>query len=538
MPLAGGEAEPLTDAPEGVRSFKFSPKGDRLAYTTSAPVDPQAKKRKEKGFDAKDVGKNHRHTLLMVLDLTTEDKPVQVTPIDRTAVDFEWSPDGKELAVLVAPSPGSDDTMMRLELTRFPAGGGNGITLADKMGKMTHLRWSPNGKTIAWLGAGKPNDGTNGTVWLVPAKGGTPTAVNAGAEETAYGLEWDRDKLLVSAVTGTHSHLSRRTASGKQEMLIENGPVFLGFSVDKKRKHIALSGNTSKHPSEVFSGRLGGTLERRTHHNVWLKDVDLGVQSSIEWTAMDGTVIGGVLIRPVGGKGGAPLVCYVHGGPEWQDLDGWTTRYLGAAQVLAGKGYAVLMPNYRGSAGRGTAFAAGDHNDLGGKEFDDILAGIENLSKAGTIDKNRVGMIGASYGGFMSALAATKGSPHFKAAINLAGIANWLSFTGTSDIPYEMSEVHWNQWCYDKPAACRKGSPLTYLDRANTPLMVVHGEQDKRVPIGQAWELYTAFKVRNLPVELVLYPRAGHGLHERNHQIDFMNRTIAWFDRYLKAGSS
>jgi dipeptidyl aminopeptidase/acylaminoacyl peptidase len=240
---------------------------------------------------------------------------------------------------------------------------------------------------------------------------------------------------------------------------------------------------------------------------------------------------------PLGHKRGKryPLVMMVHGGPEWQALDGWISRYLWPGQVLAAQGYAVLAPNYRGSAGRGAKFAMADHKDLGGRELLDNVDAIAHLDQIGLVDPKRVGMMGGSYGGYMSALAATKASAHFAAAINFAGIGNWMSFTGTSDIPYENSLVHWDLWCYDAPEACRKGSPITFINQAKTPLLLLHGKEDKRVPISQAWELHTAFRVKKIPTEFVIYPREGHGLRERAHQRDAVDRSLAWFKQYLKA---
>jgi dipeptidyl aminopeptidase/acylaminoacyl peptidase len=151
----------------------------------------------------------------------------------------------------------------------------------------------------------------------------------------------------------------------------------------------------------------------------------------------------------------------------------------------------------------------------------------------GLVDGTRVGIGGSSYGGFISALAATAYSDRFVAAVNHAGISNWYSFTGTTDIPYEMCLVHWNFWIYDNPELVWERSPISHINSPNTPTLIVHGADDGRVHPGQSWELYTAFKVKGVDTELVLYPREGHGFSERAHQLDYMKRALAWYDKYL-----
>jgi dipeptidyl aminopeptidase/acylaminoacyl peptidase len=203
--------------------------------------------------------------------------------------------------------------------------------------------------------------------------------------------------------------------------------------------------------------------------------------------------------------------------------------------VLAANGYAVLMPNYRGSGGRGVAFSKGDHRDLGGKEFIDVIAGIDHLAEIGLVDPERVGISGTSYGGYFSALAATKYSDRFKAAIPYAGITNWFSFSGTTEIPIEMSLVHWDTWWFDDPGLNWDRSPLAHINNSKTATLVGHGLADTRVDPGQSVELYTALKIKGVPSGLVLYPREPHGLLEREHQLDYMGRILEWFDTYLKA---
>jgi len=171
-----------------------------------------------------------------------------------------------------------------------------------------------------------------------------------------------------------------------------------------------------------------------------------------------------------------------------------------------------------------------------GKEFQDMLAGIDYLIKEGITDPERVGIGGGSYGGYTSAWAATYASERFKAAVVWMGISNNISKMGTTDIFWESSHVHWKAVVYENFDLFWDRSPIKYIGKANTPTLIIHGKEDPRVPISQSKELYTALKWKGVPVEFVTYPREEHGVVERAHQYDFMNRVLGWFEKYLKDG--
>jgi dipeptidyl aminopeptidase/acylaminoacyl peptidase len=210
------------------------------------------------------------------------------------------------------------------------------------------------------------------------------------------------------------------------------------------------------------------------------------------------------------------------------------TRASEPAQALAERGHYVFLPNYRGSAGRGVAFAKADHGDLGGREFQDVLDGVDWLVANRRIDRDRVGMMGGSYGGYFTSLAVTRYSDRFAAGVAFFGISNWLSFLGQSDIPVENSAVHWNLWCYERPETCANASPVQHISKARTPTLILQGEDDKRVPKPQSDELYAALKWKGVPAEYVVFPREKHGFLERAHQIETTRLILDWFQRYLK----
>nr|WP_255216397.1 S9 family peptidase [Pseudenhygromyxa sp. WMMC2535] len=403
------------------------------------------------------------------------------------------------------------------------------------------MAWSPQGDRVAFLGAANINDSTAGIVHVVDAGGGEAQALTPTREATGAGLAWTSDEeLLVLADQGTETVFWRLPAAGGEPTrVLADDPICHDFDLGGPARApvVACAGDTATHPRELFAGTLRGkSLRRLSVSNADLLTRKLGEQSVVRWTAKDGLALEGILILPVGYQAGTryPLAVLPHGGPEGVTLDGWGSRPTYPAQLFAARGYAVFMPNYRGSAGRGSSFAMADHQDLGGAEFEDVLAGIDHLVAEGIVDGERVGMGGWSYGGYFSALAATTYSDRFRAAMVAAGITDWISFTGTTEIEHENSLVHWKLWPWDDVELPWQRSPLAHIEGAKTPTLIVHGAADSRVPLGQSTELYRALLRLGVVTQLVVYPREGHGIRENVHGVDFSNRFLDWFDTHVK----
>ncbi|MGD8278197.1 MAG: S9 family peptidase, partial [Gemmatimonadota bacterium] len=464
---------------------------------------------------------------------------VALTPATRTAHSFVWAPDGARLAVQMTETPDIDADYMFRRIYTVPAAGGEPVLLTETEGKLGTMAWSPDGRRLAFVGAVSFDDPLAQSAFIAEP-GARAVNRTPDFEGSVLTLAWlDAQTIVFVAAEGTHTVLARLNADrGAPERIAGAGAeVFTSFSMAAGSGRFAVPASTAAHPAEVFAGSVrDGTLQRLTTHNAWLADVRLARQETIEWTGADGLRIEGVYIHPLEGASGgpAPLAVLPHGGPEGISYDGWTTSPLYPAQVLAAHGYAVLMPNYRGSGGRGVAFAKADHRDLGGREFDDVLLGIDDLAARDWVDADRVGISGTSYGGYFSALAGTRYSDRFRLAMPFAGITNWISFTGTTDIPVEMSEVHWDLWWFDNPGLAMDRSPIAYIADARTPMVIGHGMADERVHPEQSLELWRALELQGVPVELVLYPREPHGLRERAHQLDYMGRILSAFDRYVK----
>jgi dipeptidyl aminopeptidase/acylaminoacyl peptidase len=250
----------------------------------------------------------------------------------------------------------------------------------------------------------------------------------------------------------------------------------------------------------------------------------------IRYQGADGQAVYGLFTPPTTKEEALPpLYVDVHGGPSGADCDNWA----GSDQVFLAAGYAVFHPNYRGSWGQGTAFADAVLGNMGGKDLQDILSGIEHLVQAGKVDGNRVAIGGWSNGGFLSAWAVTQ-THRFKAAMMGAGISDWHNMHAQTNIAdADILLVGCDP--LENPDAYRRCSPLTFAANVTTPTLILHGEDDPAVPVAQAYAFYRALRERNVPTECVIYPREGHGLSERDHLRDSTERQLRWFEQFVKA---
>jgi dipeptidyl aminopeptidase/acylaminoacyl peptidase len=538
IPVDGGEARQLTNSGQSISGFKWSPDGRTIAYTMQDAKTKEEESAEKEGRDWIVADANFKHTRLFVIDVATKENRL-VTTSDITVWDFDWSPDGKRFVLAATETPRTDDSYMFVKLMIVEATGGDAKLVTKTEGKLSSPRWSPDGKLIAYLGATAMNDPSAGNIFVVSPGGGTPENLTKGYTGTATSLDWipKSNMLVFVGLEGTRTILNMIKPSEKRLMPLSSQDIVIGqpsFSGDGTK--YAVTGNSWRHPNEVWAGDVAKKeLTRITTFNPELEHLTLGEQEVVKWKTADGWEIEGILVKPVGYQQGQryPTVLQIHGGPESAYTNGWNVGYANWAQLLAANGYAVLMPNYRGSTGRGVDFSMADHRDLMGKEFEDMVAGAEYLIARGIADPDRFGIGGGSYGGYTSAWAATS-TNRFKAAVVFAGITNWYSMTGTSDIFWENSLVHWDAIMYENMELYLNRSPIAYIKNASTPTLILHGEKDLRVPIGQGQELYTGLKWKGVPTEFVTYPREPHGLLERAHQLDCMNRVLNWFNKYLK----
>jgi dipeptidyl aminopeptidase/acylaminoacyl peptidase len=540
LPLDGGEAFALTKVDHSISSYQWSSDGKSIAYLATDPESDAVEKAKKEGRDMELVEYSYRFVRLRILDIESgETNPV--TPAEYQVWSFDWSPDEKSFVISASDERTTDGQYMFRRLYLVDVETGERTLLSEKQkGKLGDIEWSPDGKFIAWNGGVDIYDPAAGSLFVYDVAAKSLVNHTGDAIETVTGLQWlSEDTLAYTIIDHQHSKLFTIKPDGsyKKEILGE-GPIFRGVSFSGDGKRLAVSANTPEHPSELFVANTGESLQRLTKHNPELADYALGKQEIIEWETTDGWKIQGVLLYPVDYEEGKryPLIVNPHGGPESSSMHGWNTYYGGWGQVAAGRGYFVLQPNYRASTGRGVAFSKANHKDLGGREFEDVVDGVKYLVAKGLVDESKVGCGGGSYGGFFSAHAATQYSQHFAAAVVFAGPSSQYSKIGTTDTTWENAYVHYalDDW-WRHHELIWEFSPVAYVDNCKTPTLICHGENDARVPLGQAQELFRNIKsATDTPVQLVIYPRAGHGLRERAHRLDYAERSLLWFDKYVK----
>lgn len=551
LPVAGGEASAITGEKVDVTLFAWSPDGRRIAYVAADPK-PEAQELAEKeGRDWTNVDRDLRPRRLWILEQTGpggwgEPRTVSAAG-DGSIWQMDWAPDGTAIVATVSDTPRTDDSYMLKRVMVLPTSftGGAARELVPVVGKVDQVAWSKDGRTIAYRAGVTAHDSYSGSVFVVPAAGGRAINLTGDAPESVDWIGWTAGGGLAAvAVRGTRTALSilDPAAPGRGRDAAGPGPeVFTSASFSADGSRFAVAASTGASPPEVHAGALRGgaasTLRRLTSVNPTLDALPRGRQETFAYRARDGLSLEGILIHPAtlpAGNLKRPLIVVPHGGPESQFLDGWNTSYAAPGQAFAERGWYTFFPNYRGSTGRGVAFAAADHEDLGGREFTDVLDGIDALAANYPIDPRSIGITGGSYGGYFTAIGVTRYSERFAAGVDLFGITNWMSFIGTSDIPVENSQVHWALWCYEHPQTCWDASPIRYLSSARTPTLILQGALDERVPKPQSDELYAALRWKGVPVEYVVFPREKHGFRERAHQIETFERLMGWFEKHLE----
>jgi dipeptidyl aminopeptidase/acylaminoacyl peptidase len=270
-------------------------------------------------------------------------------------------------------------------------------------------------------------------------------------------------------------------------------------------------------------------------HGQEAEDIVLGSVEALHCAAADGLALDAVVIRPPnGGEGPWPTAVLVHGGPYGRSGLWSHVHPLDWGQLLATNGYAVVMPNYRGGYGHGNAFAVSVRGDMGGAEWGDVMSIVDAAVEAGIADPDRMGIGGWSQGGFLTAWAVTA-TDRFKVGVMGAGVSDWGMLAATSDLPrFEAALGGGNPWDGPGPHPADAHSPISYASRRTTPLLMLHGAEDERVPISQANAFRLAMVGQPAPLQLVSYPREPHGIRERRHQVDVQQRVLDWFNRFVR----
>jgi dipeptidyl aminopeptidase/acylaminoacyl peptidase len=539
----GGEAAALTSHETAVGNFEWSPDARWIAFTAADPESKERKQRREKYGSFEVFGAEHTLSHLWRVEVPAglpgkAPKARRLTGGSTFSVSgaFAWSPDGKKIAFSATRTPAARD---------FPTRGVYVLNLADKSVKRVtpakgpdrNPAWSPDGKRLAYESAGGRAGWmySNVVLAVVPAGGGKPRALTAGFDENPSLHGWGPDGLHFSALQKTSRYLYR-LQPGKAPVRrgAGNAHAYTSYSFSRDFKRVAfVHAGPNGFPEVCVASPGEATPKRLTDFGGQLRRYRLGKREVIRWKSADGTTVEGVLTRPADFRRGRkyPLLVVIHGGPQGVDTPALPGPFAYPLEQFVGRGALVLQPNYRGSVGYGEKFRSLNVRNLGVGDYEDVIAGVDHLIARGLADRDRVGAMGWSQGGYISAFI-TCASDRFKAVSVGAGISDWTIYYCNTDIP-PFTRQYLKATPWDDPEVYRRTSPLSYLKKARTPTLIQHGDRDARVPIANAYALYRALKDRGVPVRLVVYKGHGHGIYKPREQRALMEQNYAWFGEHL-----
>jgi dipeptidyl aminopeptidase/acylaminoacyl peptidase len=472
----------------------------------------------------------------------------QVTPATLHAYEFGWSPDSKHLVFVAANPPGENNWWVAQLYTEDIAGGPpKSILDTTKVSGSLHglqiavPRWSPDGGKIAFIGGLMSDQGsTGGDVYLIPSTGGEPKDVTPGRAASVAFIGWVSPQVIgIAEHVGGSSHLTALDLSTGKDLPQVNatfpetvgaGGLSMSVSLSHDRSLTLIRSSFEKAP-EVWAGPLDA-MKQITHLNDGMKPA-WGKTENIEWTN-DGFKVQGWLLYPANYDPAKkyPLLVSVHGGPSSAVTPRWPGVGYGGVPFSA-LGYFVFMPNPRGSYGQGEKFTQANIKDFGYGDLQDILAGMDGLEKRYPIDKDREGLTGWSYGGFMTMFGVTR-TTRFKAAVAGAGISDWKSYYGENSIDQWMVPF-FGKTVYDDEAVYAKSSAIEYIKKVKTPTLVVVGDRDGECPAPQSFEFWHALRAEGVKTQLVVYPNEGHAFRAPEHRRDVLERALNWFETEMPA---
>jgi dipeptidyl aminopeptidase/acylaminoacyl peptidase len=557
MSAAGGEAWAITSLKEGVTSYEWAPDSKRIAFLAADPTPADEEQRKKDKTYVVVVGKDERGPRLWVQDLAGG-TPKVISPEGQAVVDCHWAPDGRRL-IYSASNENGFNSIYRSHIYTVGATGEEIRTVVDRPGTNRAAQFSPDGHWIAFVSTG----GYEGMIsaedlYVVSADGRADTIKNLTAAQEAWIGEfaWAPDSRSIFYITteqtnysGDHMFeepISRVHLDSGHIDLMTPGPVvnfFLSMSQDGSK--LAYKSVEKRTMGDVFVMNVADKRAvRLTEINPELRDLELGDLRAVSWKSFDGKEIWGLLLTPPGYKRGAriPMVVYCHGGPiggytygifpQFMHRPGQVDPY--PSEAMASAGMAILFPMPRGGSGYGVAGFRAILHSWGEVDYKDIMAGVDAMVAQGIADPDRLGVMGASYGGFMTDWIVTQ-TGRFKAASAACSLSDLVQEYYLSDAGDFMAEYYGYPW--EDGAAMNAHSAINFVTKVTTPLLIQHGEEDHRVPVSQAQEFYKALKTLHKTVELDIYPRGGHVNFEPKLEREYMRRNMDWFMQWLGLGS-
>ena len=540
----GGEAIQLTYVENGVEDFEWSRGGGEVAFTATEPDPPAKKERKDHLGEYEVVRQEYAFRHIFTLDVEEALRGAvagrqRTKGTERSVGDFSWSPDGTQIAFSATATPdlvqsGTADIFV-LKLAD------DSVTrIASQPGPDTGPLWSPDGQQVVFSSAmGRTRYfATNSRLAVVPAAGGTPRALTEGFDENPRLLEWNETGVYFSALQRTAAHLFRLDP-GTGAITRVSGPdglIAFSFSLSADGQQVAFTAASPTSLAEVFVSPVAVFTPRKlTDLTDQVKDLRLGGPEVVSWKSQDGTPVEGVLIKPASFDPSRkhPLLVVIHGGPTGIDLPTLLDTRSYPTDTWAGRDALVLKVNYRGSAGYGEKFRQLNWRNLGVGDAWDVVSGIDHLVAQGWVDPARVGCMGWSQGGYISAFLTTSTTRCTAVSVG-AGISNWATYYYNTDItPFTIQYLGDDP--VDDPAIYQKTSPMSYVKQAKTPTLIQHGENDRRVPIPNAYELRQGLEDRGVPVRMVVYKGFGHGISKPKAMRSVMRHNLEWFGHHLWA---
>ena len=539
----GSSRRALTHFPNGVTRFTWSPDGTRLAVAArAASKSRDVKDYVSMQYKADGAGwSDNTHTHIWTVDVKDGATHQLTNAADRDDNDPQWSPDGKWIAFVAnANTPDLREVGDTQSILAMPSAGGEAQVIVEKHSYTSAPRWSPDSKQIAYGAAPSPD--AQPLLWIAPLDDPRKAALASDTDLFATEIEWDATGLWFGVhERGAAPILRVDLATHRSKRVLGGDRAIHELSISEESRRLVYLENDDTHLPEVFTSDLDGGHERQLtfHNRELLSGLQLVTSERIEFkNPTDGLPIEGFLMKPANFQPAHkyPMILTVHGGPNGM----WGFHWEVEEQLFAGAGYAVLMINPRGSSGYGTKFQRAVAMEWGGRAYEDIISGVETvLQRNPWIDRDRLGIVGHSYGGFMTDWTVTQ-TNIFKAAIPISGISDFISVEGTRDGAYGHSrdfggDVYSNFDLYWKYSAVRLAS------KVKTPVLFLHGEADQRVPSSQAEEYFRAIKHFGGTAELVLFPRESHNLpltSEPKHLVETYQWRLYWFDRWVKGDAT
>ncbi len=548
-PLDGGAPARLGQLPGPVSQLAWSPDSQRVVVACRVGLPDHEKAtarernapRRTRGLAARldGIGWKDGRSHLFTIDVA-DGSATQVTRGEYDHADPSFSPDGAAIVYGSDRHARRDDRQLGMDIWVMPTSGGRARRLTDGRGWAFFPVFSPDGTMIAFAGRDTEAWDADTHLFVVPADGsGAPEEVAAGTDRPVFyrpgfpqPIRWTGERELAMLVADHGAVCVHRVRLGQgQSREIAGGATQIdGFAAVAGRRPLAFTASWPDRPSELFASSMAGgdSVQLTQLNDDLLREVELAPVGRAAVTRPDGTMVEYFTILPAGqAPEQLPVHLDIHGGPHafWP-----SGRFLSMHQAIAAAGYAVVLPNPRGSASYGQEFTSGCTGDWGGADSEDILACCDRLVQDGVGDGARMFVSGASYGGFMTTWLVGH-TDRFRAATAVAAVIDQTSMALTTDITefalFNMGGTPWK-----RAAEYEKRSPLHYLPRVRTPVLVIHWEGDIRVPISQGEELYTGLRVLGKEAELVRYPGGFHIVRTPSQAVDWIERMLAWNEKH------